>query len=99
MAVWEVARLAVAEGTEDDFESTVRSHVPLLRDAEGCLDVRLLRAVDQEGTFLLLLQWLSVDHHIEYTKTEDFAEFVGAVGPFFTAPPDTFHAGTVIEGL
>ncbi|MFE7750471.1 putative quinol monooxygenase [Streptomyces sp. NPDC057428] len=99
MAVWEVARITVAEATEDEFESIVRSHIPLLRATDGCLDVKLLRAVDAERTFVLLLQWESVDHHLEFTKTEEFAGFVGALGPLFTGTPDTFHAATVIEGF
>jgi quinol monooxygenase YgiN len=100
MTVWEVSQLVVGQGTEDEFESTIRSHLPILKEAEGCLDVKLLRAVDKEGTFLLFIEWQSVEHHTEvFLKTEGFATFSGAVTPFLTEPPAVLHAVKVIDGF
>lgn len=100
MAVWEVVQLTVAQGSEDEFESVFRSQLPILEEADGCLDLQLLRAVDQEGVFLLLVLWQSMEHHTDvFVKTEEFAKFSTAVGPFFTALPTPFHAVTVIDGL
>ena len=33
MAVWELAELTVAQGTEEEFESTPPSFIPILKDA------------------------------------------------------------------
>ncbi|MEJ8662097.1 MULTISPECIES: antibiotic biosynthesis monooxygenase family protein [Streptomyces] len=100
MAVWEVVQLAVAQGREDEFESVVRSQVPTLEEADGCLDLQLLRAVDREGVLLLAALWQSMEHHTDvFVKTEGFTTFSTAVAPFFTAPPTPFHAITVIDGL
>ncbi|WP_351236304.1 antibiotic biosynthesis monooxygenase family protein [Streptomyces sp. NPDC002133] len=100
MAVWEVVQLTVAQGSEDDFESVFRSQLPILEVADGCLDLQLLRAVDQEGVFLLLVLWQSMEYHTDvFVTTEEFAKFSTAVAPFFTTPPAPFHAITVIDGL
>ncbi|AVH54794.1 MULTISPECIES: antibiotic biosynthesis monooxygenase family protein [Streptomyces] len=100
MAVWEVVQLTVAQGSEEDFESVFRAQLPILEEADGCLDLQLLRAVDREGVFLLLVLWQSMEHHtVVFVKTEGFTKFSTAVAPFFTAPPTPFHAITVIDGL
>jgi quinol monooxygenase YgiN len=100
MAVWEVARLTVAPGDEEKFESIVRAHLPIFKADEGSHNVKLLRAVDKEGVFLLCILWESIEyHHDVFMKTEEFATFSGAVRPFFTAPPETLHATAVIDGI
>jgi heme-degrading monooxygenase HmoA len=100
MSIWEVVPVTVKAGTEDDFEATFRSNIALLEQAEGCLDVKMLRAVDKQSAFLILIQWESVEFHTEvFTKSQAYAEFGRALGPFFTAPPEIFHAATVIDGF
>ena len=97
---WEVVPVMVKRGTEDDFEAVFRSNVALLADAKGCLDVKLLRAVDKQSTFLILIQWESVKHHTEvFTKSAAYAKLSSATAPFFAAPPEFFHAATVIDGF
>lgn len=100
MAVWEITQLAVAEDAHDEFEFAVRSHLPALREADGCLDVKLLRAVDRQDMLVLCILWESIEHHTDvFTKTETFAKFSSAVIPFLTASPVVFHVTTVIDGF
>ena len=100
MAVWEVVPMTVKSGAEDDFEAAFRSAVPLLASTKGCLDVKLLRAVDKQSTFVILIQWKSVEYHVDvFTKSEAYDKLVSATGPFFAAPPEFFHAATVIDGF
>ncbi|MBU6529806.1 antibiotic biosynthesis monooxygenase family protein [Streptomyces sp. NPDC057245] len=100
MAVWEIVRITVTEGKQDEFESVVRSHLPVLKEDSGCLDAKMFRAIDKEGAILLCVQWESLEHHTEvFTKSEGFAKFAGAMAPFFTVPPEAFHADAVIEGF
>ncbi|ANP53051.1 quinol monooxygenase YgiN [Streptomyces griseochromogenes] len=100
MTVWEVVQLPVAESHQNEFESVVRSHLPLLKEADGCLDVKLLRAIGKEGALLLWVLWQSLEHHTEvFMKTEAFTEFSSAMMPFFTATPEVLHASTAIDGF
>ncbi|MFE5813805.1 antibiotic biosynthesis monooxygenase family protein [Streptomyces sp. NPDC056479] len=92
--------MPVAAGDQDAFESAVRSHLPLLEEADGCLDVKLLRAVDKEGIVLLWVLWQSLEHHTEvFVKSEAFTKFAGAIMPFFAGTPEVLHASTVIDGF
>ncbi|MCW2646408.1 MAG: antibiotic biosynthesis monooxygenase [Pseudonocardiales bacterium] len=100
MAVWEIAQLTVGQGKEDEFESLFRSNLQILKKADGCLDVKLSRAVDRKGTFLLLVKWQSVEHHTElFVQSDGFAKFTGLLAPLFSAPPDPFHVVEVIGEL
>jgi quinol monooxygenase YgiN len=101
MAVWEISQITVAdEGARAEFESAVQASLPALMRAEGCLDVRLLRAVDREGLFLFCILWESIEHHTEiFTKTETFAKMGAAITPFVSAPSAMFHAAVVIDGF
>ncbi|MFG3101115.1 putative quinol monooxygenase [Streptomyces sp. NPDC048182] len=100
MAVWEIVRIVVPEGAEEQFESVVRAHLPLLEEEKGCLDLTLFRAVDKEGVMMLCVRWESLDYHTEvFAKTEAFVKFSGAMAPFFVEQPEVFHADAVIAGL
>ena len=100
MAVWEISQITVADDARVDFESAVQASLPALAMAEGCLDVRLLRAVDSGGLFMLCILWESIEHHTEiFTKTETFAKLGAAITPFVTAPAVMFHAAVIIDGF
>lgn len=100
MAVWEISQLTVADDARAEFESAVQASLPTFAAAEGCLDVRLLRAVDSEGLFMLCILWESIEHHTEiFTKTEAFAKLGAAITPFVTSPSVMFHAAVVIDGF
>ena len=100
MAVWEVVPVTVKSRREDDFEGAFQSNVALLAGAKGCLDVKLLRAVDRQGTFVILIQWESLEYHIDvFTKSKAYAKLASATAPFFAARPEFFHAATVIDGF
>jgi quinol monooxygenase YgiN len=100
MATWEIVRIVVPEGKQDEFASVVRSHLPLLEEDEGCLDVKLFQAMDKEGVMMLYVQWESLEYHTEvFAKTEGFVKFASAMAPFFVEPPEVFHASAVISGF
>ncbi|MYT68156.1 MULTISPECIES: antibiotic biosynthesis monooxygenase family protein [unclassified Streptomyces] len=100
MAVWEIVRIVVPEGRQEEFEAVVRSHLPLLDEEKGCLDAKLFRAIDKEGVILLCVQWESVEYHTEvFAQTEAFVKFSSAMAPFFAEPPEAFHADAIIDGF
>ena len=71
----------------------MRSYLPILKEAEGCVDAKLPRAIDKEGTFLPFIESQSMEDHIEaLLKTEGFAAFSGAVRPFLAELPGVLQA-------
>ena len=62
--------------------------------------MKLQRAVDVPGRFLLLLEWDTVAHHTEiFTATEGFRTFVDSVAPMLATPPRVFHTAEIAGGF
>ncbi|WP_167502866.1 putative quinol monooxygenase [Streptomyces malaysiensis] len=100
MAIWEIVRITVPEGKQGEFETVVRSHLPILEEDRGCLDAILYRAIDKSGTLLLCVQWESMEYHAEvFMKTEGFAKFTSSMAPYFVDTPEVLHADAVINGF
>jgi heme-degrading monooxygenase HmoA len=93
--VIERAELPIVPGKETDFEAAMVRGQALLADAPGCRSVSLARGVESPSTYLLLLQWDSVDAHVAFTKTPAFAEFGQLAGPFFAGKPAMAHFAPV----
>lgn len=91
MSVTEKAEIVVVDGRVEEFEAVLPEALPLLRAAEGCTGVTVGRGVEYPGTFLLLIEWVSLDAHMAFTKTVEFGKFVGLVKEFFAAAPGTVH--------
>jgi quinol monooxygenase YgiN len=91
MTVTEKAEIVVVDGRADDFEALLPKAVPLLRSAEGCQAVRVGRGVEHPGTFLLLIEWSSLEAHLTFKETTGFGEFVGLVKEFLAAAPGAVH--------
>jgi quinol monooxygenase YgiN len=100
MSNWEIAEFSITAGREDEFEKRILDSAPIFAAAEGCTALRLHRAVDARGRFLLLIEWDSVAHHTEkFTATEGFRTFVGRVTPLYAAEPRVFHTAAVPGGF
>jgi heme-degrading monooxygenase HmoA len=96
----EVAELKVLAGTEQQFEAGVRQAIPLFKRARGCHGMRMERSVEEPGSYLLLVDWETIeDHMVHFRESEDFGEWRRLVGDFFSAPPRVFHTSSVVDGF
>ena len=88
----ERAEIPVKEGLEAEFAAAMASRgTAILAAAPGCAKVTVGRGVENPGTFILLLEWDSVESHIALTKTPAFDEFKALVGPFFAGAANMEH--------
>jgi quinol monooxygenase YgiN len=88
----ERAEIPVAAGKETEFAAAMASTgTALLAGAKGCSSARVGRGVENPGKFILLLEWDSVESHVEFTKTPEFDQFKALVGPFFAGAPNMEH--------
>lgn len=82
--ILERAEIPVVSDRQDAFVEMMNAEgLILLRGADGCLNVRFGRGVENPTTYLLLIEWDSVDKHVAFTKTSSFEQFKNLVGPFF----------------
>ena len=89
--VIERAELTIAEGKEAEFVAAMVRGVKLLSTARGGQDVTFGRSVENPSKFILLINWESVESHIDFTKTAEFASFRELAGPFFAGKPAMEH--------
>jgi heme-degrading monooxygenase HmoA len=90
--VLEVAIIDVSAGNEEAFERAYRAARGLLVETTGCRSVRMTRGVESSSRFVLLVEWDSVDAHVDnFRNTERFTTWRGLIGPYFAAPPVVEH--------
>jgi heme-degrading monooxygenase HmoA len=90
--VLEVALIDVRPGQEDDFTAAYGRVRTLLTTTPGCLTVRMTRGIESPSRFVLLVEWESVDAHLDnFRATDRFTGWREAIGPYFAAPPVVEH--------
>lgn len=90
--VLEVALIDVLPGSEDDFAAAYAKARELLVGTDGCLTVRMTRGVETPNRFVLLVEWESVDAHLDnFRATEKFTAWRGLIGPYFDGAPRVEH--------
>ena len=90
--ILERAEIPVKPGQEEAFAAMMADEgLALLANAKGCHAARLGRGVEQPDTFILLLEWESVDHHVALIKTPAFDRFKALARPYFAGPSNMAH--------
>ena len=89
MTYLERAEIPITDPT--GFARVLPDALPLIRQAPGCLSVRALRGVEAPETYLLLIEWETVEDHTTFTGTEQFERFVGLVRGYFAGPSSMGH--------
>jgi heme-degrading monooxygenase HmoA len=103
--VLEVALIDVLDGQEVDFTAAYAEAYDVLASTPGCRSVRMTRGIESPSRFVLLVEWDSVDAHLDnFRATERFGRWRGLIGPYFDGAPTVEHftdvpAGHVSEGV
>ena len=90
--VLEVALIDVHPGQEDDFAAAYQTAHAMLATTPGCRSVRMTRGMESPSRFVLLVEWDSVDAHVEnFRNTDRFTTWRGHIGPYFAQSPTVEH--------
>jgi heme-degrading monooxygenase HmoA len=73
------------------FESAWRDVSPLLTNKPGYGGHRLGPQCEDEGCYVLEVEWDSLDSQSAFMMHEDFQTFLHALWPYFSADPDLYH--------
>jgi quinol monooxygenase YgiN len=87
----EIARIDVTPGSEAAFEAGAAEAAPLFKAAAGCHAMRLHRSHEVPGRYWLIIAWDSVEAHLAFRDTPEFAEWRRLVGGYFAGPPSVEH--------
>ena len=90
--VLEVALIDVVSGQEGEFAAAYAKGRELVATTPGCRSVRLTRGVESPSRFVLLIEWDSVEAHLDnFRASERFGAWRSLIGPHLAAPPVVEH--------
>jgi quinol monooxygenase YgiN len=90
--VLEVALIDVVAGQEDAFAAAYAKGHDVLATTPGCRSVLMTRGVETPNRFVLLVEWDSVEAHLEnFRATDRFTTWRDLIGPYFAAAPRVEH--------
>lgn len=94
--VVEIARIAVQPGLEEKFLATYPEAHQILAGSLGFLSGRMTRGVESPSLFVLIIEWESVEAHVQnFAETERFTQFAGLLMPFLAGQPEVGHFADV----
>ena len=95
--ILEVALIDVLPGQEEAFTAAYRAGHRVLISTSGCRSVRMTRGIESASRFVLLVEWDTVEAHLEnFRATERFTQWRALIGPYFAAPPLVEHYSDVL---
>ncbi len=90
--VLEVGLIDVQAGQEDQFAAAYAQARGVLAGTPGCRSVRMTHGIESPTRFVLLVEWDSVEAHLEnFRNTDRFTTWRGLIGPYFANPPLVEH--------
>ncbi len=90
--ILEHARLSVLPGRGSDFLKAFSEAAPIITSMGGCVDMRLLRCLESEDEFLLLVEWETVEHHtIGFRQSEHYQRWRALLHHFYDPFPEVLH--------
>jgi heme-degrading monooxygenase HmoA len=94
--VLEIAEFAIKSGTEEDFVAAYQQALPFAAATPGFRNARLVRGVESPSTFVLLVEWDTVEAHTKgFRESDRFPQWRALIGPFFAGDPKVQHASDV----
>jgi len=93
--VREIAVFQTQEGQAEQFVEAYTSVAGILNDAEGSRGATLHRGVEDPDSFILIVEWVSIEAHTTLTQKPEFGSFGEAIGPFLAGQPDVRHVEAV----
>lgn len=95
--ILERAIFAVQPGSEADFEAAMQQAVEVISQAGGFRSFRLQRGIEQPSSYLLLVEWDSVEDHMQgFRESELFVRWRELIGPYFAAAPEVEHYSAAV---
>jgi heme-degrading monooxygenase HmoA len=90
--ILERAVLTITSGSERDFEAALEQATELVSQAAGFRSLRLARGIEQPSTYLLLIEWDTLeDHTVGFRQSELFVRWRELIAPYFAADPQVEH--------
>jgi heme-degrading monooxygenase HmoA len=86
--------LFVREGQSAAFEAALKSARPLIEASPGFISMIVRPALEEEGTYLLLVTWESIAHHRDgFRRSERYGTWRALLHGFYQPMPQIRYFG------
>jgi len=90
--ILEVATLDVRSGMEAEFEKALAQAQRIIGSMKGYISHELRRCVEQEGRYLLLVKWETLEDHTEgFRGSEEYQQWRTLLHHFYDPFPTVEH--------
>jgi heme-degrading monooxygenase HmoA len=91
--VLEIAEFHIQPGQEDDFVAAFREARALVEATEGFQSARMTRGIESPSTFVLLIEWDTLEAHTRnFRESDRFGRWRTLIGPYFAGDPVVRHS-------
>ena len=95
--ILEQAVFAITPGSEGEFEAALEQAKELVAQTRGFRSLQLRRGVEQPTSYLLLIEWETLeDHMVGFRESDRFPRWRELIGSYFASPPVVQHFGTPV---
>jgi len=96
--ILEQATLHIKPNTSTNFEIAFKKAVSIISTMKGFISVNLLKCIEQENTYLLLVKWNTLDdHEIGFRKSSQYKEWKKLLHHFYEPFPEVLHYKSIIS--
>jgi heme-degrading monooxygenase HmoA len=97
--ILEVAVLTIAPTQKTQYEAAFIEARKIISAMPGFVSHQLHRCIETDGRYLLLVQWLTVEHHmVGFRQSPQYQQWRALLGPFFATAPAVEHYQAVSQG-
>jgi heme-degrading monooxygenase HmoA len=90
--ITEHALLSVIPGREDEFERALESATPIIASMPGFRELTVSRGIESPSTYLLLVEWDSLEHHTEgFRGSPEYEQWRALLHHFYNPFPLVEH--------
>jgi len=94
--ILEHALLPVRAGEEEAFEAAFAEARPIIASMPGFISLRLERGIERPSTYLLLVEWQTVEHHqVGFRQSPQYEQWRALLHHFYDPFPVVEHFTTV----
>jgi heme-degrading monooxygenase HmoA len=94
--ILEHAELPVRSGQEDAFEAAFAQAKPFISSMKGFHGLTLSRCIERPSTYLLLVQWASLEDHTEgFRGSAEYQQWRELLHHFYDPAPTVEHFAEV----
>ncbi|UFT99244.1 antibiotic biosynthesis monooxygenase [Radiobacillus kanasensis] len=95
--ILEAAILHIEPGSEKEYEEAFRQASPLITSQKGYISHQLQRCLEEEGKYLLLVEWETVEDHTNgFRQSEEYQQWKALLHPFYEPFPVVEHFERVL---